>query len=65
MVHPSCYDVLLRESKQVFNELYENNLYAKAIKEIAAHAKKDVPMPQLVEGDAPNVINEAQAYLMP
>jgi hypothetical protein len=65
MVHPSCYDVVLRESKEVFNELYETNLYAKAMEEIAQHAKIKPPVPGLVQGNAGNVVNEAQAFLMP
>jgi hypothetical protein len=65
MVHPSCYDVVKRESKTVFNVLYEQNLYAKALKEIALHSKSGIPVPELVRGNAANVINEADAYLMP
>jgi hypothetical protein len=65
MVHPSCYDVVLRESREVFNELYKTNLYLKALEEIAVHAKSQPPVPGLVQGNAANVISEAQAYLMP
>lgn len=65
MVHPSCYEVVLRESRVVFNELYETNLYQSAVDEISRHSKSKMPAPGLVRGNALNTINEAQAYLMP
>lgn len=65
MVHPAAFDVVMYQSKQVFNELYETNLYDAAVQEIAQHAKSELPAPCLVRGNAANVINEAQAYLMP
>lgn len=65
IVHPSCYEVVMGESKVVFNELFDTNFYAVALEEIASYAITKPPVPGLVRGTADNVINDAQAYLMP
>ena len=65
IVHPAFYQTVKSESKQVFNKLFETNLYEKAMQEIAFFAKSKPPVPGLVRGNAENVIEDAEAYLMP
>ncbi len=65
MVHPGSYEIVLKAARKVFNELFESNLYARALEEIAANAVTKPEVPALILGNAENVIDDARAFLMP
>jgi hypothetical protein len=64
-IHPSCYRIVLEEARKAFGKLFETNLYAAAIKEIAGYAKSKPPVLHLVHGKARETIVKAKAFFMP
>ena len=65
MVHPSCYEIVLQKAREAFSMLYEMDLYADAIDQIARHAKAEPIVLTLEYGHAPDVTEFAEAFLMP
>lgn len=66
MVHPSSYETVLLSSQHAFNKLYATNHYQVALKEIASKSvDKDCMYPELLVGNAKNVVDESASFLMP
>lgn len=65
MVHPGSLKVVVDTCIEVFEELFNSNIYQDAINEIAANAKSGIRPIELVTGDAECLVKESEGFLMP
>ena len=65
IVPPAAVGVVREAAKDVFYELFESNLYQKALDEIVEYSPYYPPRLECVLGDAANTVEESENFLMP
>jgi len=62
---PSALTLVQDTAKDVFNGMFETNLYQRAVDEIVENSPYDLVPLELVMGDGPNTICDSENFLMP
>ena len=62
---PSAVNIVKAASKEVFHELYRDNLYQEAINEIAANSPYELEPLELIVDEGADRIEESDNFLMP
>lgn len=65
MIHPSDHARLFELAREIFHELFQVNLYQEAINQIAATAVSKPPALTVMTGNADNLIDQSESFLMP
>ena len=62
---PSALGVVQFAAMEIFDEMFEDNLYQSAVDEIVINSPYDLEPIELLVGDGPNTIWESENFLMP
>lgn len=65
IVPPSALPVVQMAAQEIFEVMFNTNLYQLAVDEIIENSPYDIPSMELVIGDGPNTIWESENFLMP
>ena len=65
IVPPGAYYIVKRAAQEAFDVLYEDNMYKKAMDEIAEHSPYHPDTPTLYMGNAKNTASVSDNFLMP
>ena len=65
IVPPSAVYTVISTAQETFSEMYEGNMYQRAVDEIIEHSPYDLPAFDLVLGIANDTCYESENFLMP
>ena len=64
-VPPGGHQIVMSAAKEVFEDLFNMDMYQEAVNEIAEHSPYSVEAPQMIHGNAHNMVWQSSNFLMP
>jgi len=64
-IQPAAYPTLIKAAKKVFRELLHSNLLHNILTEISERSHKESNVPEIVYGEAQDLIEESHNFLLP